>query len=71
MRAYARRFLTETPDGDAVCVEVRLILTPAEEAALMAGYQPGQVPALSEDAALLVGVPVAEAVAALADGGAP
>lgn len=40
MRIDARRFLTETPNGDAVCVDVRLILTPEEESALMEGYDP-------------------------------
>lgn len=65
MKVQARRFLTETPDGDALCVEVRLILTPTEEAELMAGYRPGQSPSLLADAARVVGVPTAEAVAAL------
>lgn len=65
MRVNARRFLTETPDGDAVCVEVRLVLTPVEEALLMAGYRPGQSPSLLADAARVVGVPTAEAIADL------
>ena len=65
MKVQARRFLTETDAGDAVCVEVRLILTPAEEAELMAGYRPGQSPPLLADAARIVGVPAAEAIAAL------
>jgi len=65
MKSYARRLLTETPDGDAVCVELRLVLTPAEEADLMAGYRPGQSPPLLADAARVVGVPAAEAIAAL------
>lgn len=65
MRVNARRFLTETDAGDAVCVEVRLVLTPVEEALLMAGYRPGQSPSLLADAARVVGVPAAEAIAAL------
>jgi len=65
MKVYAHRFWTETPDGDAVCVELRLVLTPSEEADLMAGYRPGQSPPLLADAARVVGVPAAEAIAAL------
>lgn len=65
MKKFARRFLTETPDGDAVCVELRLIITPAEEAELMAGYRPGQSPPLLADASRVVGVPAAEAIADL------
>lgn len=65
MKVQARRFLTETSDGDAICVEVRLVLTPVEEAELMAGYRPGQSPSLLADAARVVGVPAAEAIAAL------
>ena len=65
MKVFARRFLTETPDGDAICVALHLVLTPAEEAELMAGYRPGQSPPLLADAARIVGVPAAEAIAAL------
>lgn len=65
MRVQASRILTETPDGDTVCAVVHLVLTPAEEAELMAGYRPGQSPPLLADAARIVGVPAAEAIAAL------
>ena len=65
MRVRASRILTETPDGDAVCAVVHLVLTPAEEAELMAGYRPGQSPPLLADASRVVGVPAAEAIAAL------
>ena len=69
MISYADRIWTE---GDGLpyrqVVRVVLLVEESEAADLMAGYRPGQwsaVPVLSEDAALLVGVPAAEAIAAL------
>lgn len=65
MKVDARRFLTETPDGDAVCVEVRLILTPDEGAALMADYDPGSASSPPAAACRAVARPIADALAAL------
>ena len=65
MRVNARRFLTETPDGDAVCAEVRLVLTPAEEAALLASYDPQSATSPPAAECRAIARPVAEAIAAL------
>lgn len=68
MKVHARRFLTETPDGDAVCAEVRLVLTPDEEAALLASYDPQSATSPPAAECRAIARPVAEAIAAL---GAP
>ena len=65
MKVQARRFLTETPDGDAICVEVRLILTPAEEAALMGSFDPSSASSPPAAECRAIARPVAEAIAAL------
>lgn len=65
MRVNARRFLTETDAGDAVCVEVRLVLTPAEEADLLASYDPQSATSPPAADCRAIARPVAEAIAAL------
>ena len=68
MISYADRIWTGG-DGDGLpyrqVVRVMLFIEEAEAAELMAGYRPGQSPPLLADAARGVGVPAAEAIAAL------
>ena len=68
MISYADRIWTGG-DGDGLpyrqVVRVMLFIEEAEAAELMAGYRPGQSPPLLADAARVVGVPAAEAIAAL------
>jgi len=55
-------------DGDGPyrqVVRVVLLVEESEAADLLAGYRPGQSPPLLADAARIVGVPAAEAIAAL------
>lgn len=65
MKVLARRFLTETDAGDAVCAEVRLILTPAEEAALLASYDPQSASSPPAADCRAIARPIADALAAL------
>ena len=65
MRVHARRFLTETPNGDAICVEVRLVLTPAEEAELLASYDPQSASSPPAADCRAIARPIAAAIAAL------
>lgn len=65
MRVQARRFLTETPDGDALCVAVHLVLTPTEEAALLASYDPQSAASPPAADCRAVARPIADALAAL------
>lgn len=65
MKVQARRFLTETPDGDALCVAVHLVLTPAEEAALLAEYDPQSATSPPAVDCRAVARPIAAAIAAL------
>lgn len=65
MKVQARRFLTETSDGDAICVEVRLILTPTEEADLMGSFDPGSASSPPAAECRAIARPIAEAIAAL------
>lgn len=68
MISYADRIWTGG-DGDGLpyrqVVRVVLLVEESEAADLMAGYRPGQSPPLLADAARVVGVPAAEAIAAL------
>lgn len=65
MRVQARRFLTETPDGDAICVAVHLVLTPAEEADLLASYDPQSATSPPAADCRAIARPIAAAIAAL------
>ena len=65
MKVLARRFLTETDAGDAICVEVRLILTPAEEADLLASYDPQSATSPPAADCRAVARPIADALLAL------
>ena len=65
MRVHARRFLTETPDGDAVCVEVRLVLTPAEADDLLSSYDPQSATSPPAADCRAIARPIAAAIAAL------
>ena len=65
MKVHARRILTETPDGDAVCVLLTVLLTPDEEAALMADYDPNSATSPPAAACREVARPIADALAAL------
>lgn len=65
MKVQARRFLTETPDGDALCVAVHLVLTPAEEADLLASYDPQSATSPPAADCRAVARPIAAAIAAL------
>jgi len=66
MISYADRIFTE---GDGLpyrrVVRVVLLVEESEAADFLAGYRPGQSPPLLADAARIVGVPAAEAIAAL------
>jgi len=66
MISYADRIFTE---GDGLpyrqVVRVVLLVEESEAADLLAGYRPGQVPSLLADAARVVAIPAAEAIAAL------
>lgn len=65
MKVHARRFLTETDAGDAVCVEVRLVLTPAEEADLLASYDPQSATSPPAADCRAVARPIADALLTL------
>ena len=65
MKVQARRFLTETPDGDALCVAVHLVLTPAEEADLLASYDPQSASSPPAADCRAIARPIAAAIAAL------
>lgn len=65
MKVQARRFLTETPDGDALCVAVHLVLTPAEEAALMGSFDPQSATSPPAAECRAIARPIAEAIAAV------
>lgn len=65
MRVQARRINTETPDGDAVCAIVTLVLTPAEEAALMGSFDPQSATSPPAAECRAIARPIAEAIAAL------
>ena len=65
MKVFARRFLTETPDGDAVCAIVTMVLTPAEEAALMGSFDPQSATSPPAAECRAIARPIADALAAL------
>lgn len=65
MRVNARRFLTETDAGDAVCVEVLLILTPDDEAALLASYDAGSASSPPAADCRAIARPIADQLSAL------
>lgn len=65
MKVQARRFLTETPDGDALCVAVHLVLTPAEEADLLASYDPQSASSPPAADCRAIARPIADALLAL------
>lgn len=65
MRVQASRILTETPDGDAVCAVVHLVLTPTEEAALLASYDPQSATSPPAADCRAVARPIADALLAL------
>lgn len=65
MKVLARRFLTETDAGDAICAEVRLILTPAEEADLLSSYDPQSATSPPAADCRAIARPIADALLAL------
>lgn len=65
MKVYTRRFLTETDAGDLVCAEVLLILTPDEEAALLASYDAGSASSPPAADCRAIARPIADQLSAL------